>query len=102
MRLEPTSPTAARITSTGALRRPVQSSKLVAPWRTSASRPSTTSQPGGARRGDERGLGAVGPVGEIDDGLPGCRLDEQLVAHRRRVHDQVAAGRVRRPVAAAA
>src|SRR5262249_43180875 len=36
--------TAARITSTGA-GTPVQSSKLLAPCRTSASRPSTTSQP---------------------------------------------------------
>ena len=34
----------ARITSTGGST-PVQSSKLFAPWRTSASRPSITSQP---------------------------------------------------------
>jgi hypothetical protein len=36
--------TARRMTSTGATN-PVQSSKLPAPWRTSASRPSTTAQP---------------------------------------------------------
>ena len=61
-------PTASRMTSTGA-GRPVQSSKLRAPWRTSASSPSTTVAAGGAGRGDERRLGAVGAVGEVDDRL---------------------------------
>ena len=50
---------------------------------------------------DERGRAAVGAVGEVDDGLLGPRLDEQLVGHRRRVHDEVGVARVRRPVAAA-
>ena len=71
-----------------------------APWRTSASRPSTTSQPARAPR--RRAPSRCGRVGEVDHRLPRVRLDEQLVAHGRRVHDQVAAGRVRRPCRRAA
>ena len=52
----------------------------------------------GAGGRDERRL-AVGAVGEVDDGLPALRLDEQLVAHGRRVDDEVAAVGVGRPVA---
>ena len=47
---------------------------------------------------DERRL--LGPVGEVDDRLLGVQLDEHLVADGRRVDDQVAAGRVGRPVGA--
>jgi hypothetical protein len=54
-----------------------------------------------ASGGDERGGPAVGAVGQVDHRLPGPRLDEQLVAHRRRVHDQVGVRGVRRPLAAA-
>src|SRR5262249_54157788 len=39
---------------------------------------------------DERGLGPVGCVGELDHDLARLGLDEELVPHRRRVHDQVA------------
>ena len=55
---------------------------------------------GRARRGDERRIGPVRPVGELDHHLTRLWLDEQLVPYRRRVHDQVAAGRVGRPLAA--
>ena len=93
-------PKALRIASTGA-GRPVQScerrraladERLVAVHDLAPSRP---------RGGDERGRPAVGAVGEVDDRLPRARLDEQLVAHRRRVHDQVGVRGVRRPFAAA-
>src|SRR5581483_3842783 len=50
-----------------------------------------------ARGRDERRL--LWAVGEVDDCLAGLELDQHLVAHRRRVDDEVAAGRVRRPVA---
>ena len=90
-----------RMTSTGAAT-PVQRSNEAAPWRTSTSRPSTTtSQPGGAGGLDERGRRAVGAVGEVDDGLSGVRLDEQLVPDRRRVDDRSAPPTVGRPVVVA-
>ena len=92
--------TASRMTATGA-GTPVQSSKDFAPWRTSASSPSITSQPA-ARAAATSAVSA--PSGEYASSTtvcPATRLDEQLVAYRGRVHDQVAAGRIRRPVAAA-
>ncbi len=49
---------------------------------------------------DERRRTAVGAVGEVDHGLPRLGRDQQLVAHRCRVHDQVAAARIGRPLAA--
>ena len=89
------------MTATGAAT-PVQSSKLLAPCRTSASSPSITSQPAARGRPDERGLGVAVSVREVDDGLARARLDEEPVAHGRRVHDQVAPVGVRRPDAAPA
>ena len=90
-------PRAARITLTGA-GTPVQRSKLATPCRTRASRPSMTAQPAARAAAHERRVAVA--VRELDDRLTGVRLDEQLVAHRRRVDDQVAAVRVGRPRAA--
>ena len=45
--------------------------------------------------------GLLGAVGQVDHRLPGLRDDEQLVAHRCCVHDQVAVHRIRRPRSAA-
>src|SRR5262249_24393514 len=43
---------------------------------------------GRPRRGDERGLAAVRPVGEVDDLLARSRPDRQLVAERGRVEQE--------------
>ena len=52
---------------------------------------------GRARGRDERGLAVAAAYARSTTVWPGARLDEQLVAHGRRVHDQVAARR--RPAA---
>ena len=62
-----------RIATSGA-GRPVQRSKAAAPWKSSTSRPSTTTSQPAARAAATRAVvAAVGKVGEIDDLLPGSR-----------------------------
>ena len=93
-------PKAARIAATGAAV-PVHRSKLAAPWRTSASRPSTTSQPA-ARAAATRAVSpAPAEYASSTTVCPGWGWTSKVVADRRGVDDQVAAGRVRRPLAAA-
>ena len=77
------------MTSTGA-GTPVQSSNDAAPCATSTSRPSTTVAPGG-RAAAACAVSRRRRGRQVDEGLARARLDEQLVPHGRRVHDEVGA-----------
>ena len=77
--------TAFRITSTGA-GTPVQSSNDAAPWRDEHLEPVDHRRAGRARR---RAPSRVSRVRQVDERLALAQLDEHLVAHRRRVDDEV-------------